>query len=75
MKNNNSLKAFIVSFLLIVASCTSNTNDEAFLKKVEGRYLYSGDETVEIYSKENVLLIDWRGANAIEPSKIDGAAN
>jgi tetratricopeptide (TPR) repeat protein len=71
MKNSNSLKAFVISFLFIAASCGPKTNDEAFLKKVEGRYLYSGDETVTIHSKENVLLIDWRGATNIKPSKLD----
>jgi tetratricopeptide (TPR) repeat protein len=71
MKNNNSFNLFVVSFLLIAASCTNSKNDEAFLKKIEGRYLYSDDETVTIYSKENTLLIDWRGAKAIAPSKID----
>ena len=71
MKNNSSLKAFVISFLLIAASCGPKTNDEAFLKKVEGRYLYSGDETVTIHSKDNVLFIDWRGATNIKPSKLD----
>jgi len=59
------------SLTLIFLSCTSNSNDPDFLKKVEGRYLYTEDETVKVYSKENVLLIDWRGAENIKPSKLD----
>ena len=54
-------------------SCKSTTNDPAFLKKIEGRYLYNADETVAVYAKENILLLEWRGANAIKPSKLDDA--
>jgi len=71
MKNNTSLKSFTVVLLLAMLGCSSNTNDPVFLKKVEGRYLYSDDEMITVHSKDNILLLKWRGAAAIEPSKIN----
>ena len=71
MKINNSLIGITLVVLFTIFSCTSNTNDAAFLEKIEGRYLFSADETVTIYAKDNILLLEWRGAQAIKPSKID----
>ncbi len=71
MKNTRFLNIFIVVFLLTALSCTSNSNDPEFLSKVEGRYLYTADEVVKVHSKDNKLLINWRGANEIAPSKLN----
>ncbi len=57
--------------LLIVVGCSSNSNDPEFLKKVEGRYLFTPDEIVSVHSKDNMILLEWRGADAIKPSKIN----
>tara|TARA_R110002073_G_scaffold4213_4_gene28066 strand:- start:26770 stop:27477 length:708 start_codon:yes stop_codon:yes gene_type:complete len=64
----NHLSKITLLFLVIV-SCTSNSNDAEFLKKVEGRYLYSDDEVVVVHSDENKLLLNWRGAEGIRPLK------
>ena len=66
---NLLLYSLTLTFILI--SCTSNSNDADFLKKVEGQYLYTEDETVKVYSKDNILLIDWRGAENIKPTKLN----
>ncbi len=71
MKNTRFLNIFIVVFFLTALSCTSNSNDPEFLNKVEGRYLYTADEVVEVHSKDNILLMNWRGANDIAPSKLN----
>jgi len=70
MKQVNLLR-YSLALTLILLSCTSNSNDPDFLDKVEGRYLYTEDETVKVYSKDNVLLLDWRGAENIKPSKLN----
>lgn len=70
MKQVNLL-LFGLSLTFILLSCTSNSNDPDFLEKVEGRYLYTDDETVKVYSKDNVLLLDWRGADNIKPSRLN----
>ena len=66
---NTTLLVFATALMMM--SCTSNTNDPEFLEKVSGRYLFNADETVLIYAKDDVLLLDWRGATAIEPSKLN----
>ena len=66
------LKYFSVFILLIcVFSCSDNTNDTEFIKKVTGRYLYNSDEVVEVYFKENDLYMAWRGAKSIKPLKVN----
>ena len=66
------LKYFSVLILLIyIYSCTNNTNDPEFIKKVTGRYLYNSDEVVEVYFKENELYMVWRGAKSIKPLKVN----
>lgn len=70
MKQVNLL-LYSLTLTLIFQSCTSNSNDPDFLIKVEGRYLYTEDETVKVYSKENILLLNWRGAENIKPSKLN----
>lgn len=65
------LQLFTVILVFISSSCTSNTNDPEFLEKVSGRYLYTEDEVIKVYANDAKLLLDWRGAEAIEPKKID----
>ena len=66
------LKYFLVFILLIcIYSCSNNTNDPEFIKKVTGRYLYNSDEVVEVYFKENELYMVWRGAKSIKPLKVN----
>ena len=70
MKQVNLLYYSLI-LALVLPSCTSNSNDPDFLDKVEGRYLYTEDETVRVHSKDNVLLFNWRGAENIKPSKLN----
>ena len=66
------LKYFSFFILLIfIYSCSNNTNDPEFIKKVTGRYLYNSDEVVEVYFKENELYMVWRGAKSIKPLKVN----
>ncbi len=66
------LKYFSIFFLLIsIYSCSKNSNDPEFIKKVTGRYLYNSDEVVEVYFEENELYMVWRGAKNIKPLKVN----
>jgi len=69
LKFNRFSTNLILVFLILVVGCKSKSNDEAFLKQVSGRYLYSVDEIIKVYSNNNQLLIDWRGAKGIIPLK------
>lgn len=63
-----SLIAFI---LALTFSCGNNNNSEEFIQKTSGRYLYNSNELITVYFKNNTLLLEWRGAMAIQPLKID----
>ncbi len=71
MKNNTPAKIFLFLVLLSFMACGPTTNNPEFLQKVEGRYLFTADEILKVYSKDNVLLIKWRGNNEIQPSKLN----
>lgn len=67
MKLKSILSLIIVLFII---SCNSPKNSESFIKKTSGRYLYNSDELIEVYFKEDILFLKWRGANAIKPLKV-----
>jgi len=65
-------KYFSIFLLLIsIYSCSKNSNDPEFIKKVTGRYLYNSDEVVEVYFEDNELFMVWRGAKNIKPLKVN----
>ena len=66
------LKFFFSIFaILLIISCKGTKNSNDFIKATTGRYLYNSDELIEVYFKENILFLKWRGANAIKPLKVD----
>lgn len=69
MKTNIFSTLLIFTFLFI--SCGSKSNSPEFLEQFSGNYLYSDDELVKVHSKDGKLLMDWRGAENIEPLKTD----
>ena len=71
MFSNYKFLLFGIITLTILLGCNSNSNDPDFLSKVEGRYLYTEDESLEVYAKDNILFLDWRGAENIKPSKLN----
>ncbi len=56
--------------LVIISWSKTDKNNLEFIKQTTGRYLYNSDEVVEVYFKENDLLMKWRGANNIKPLKL-----
>lgn len=62
---------YFLIFLAFLFGCTNNSNNPEFIKKATGRYLYNSDEVIQVYFEENHLYLAWRGANKIEPLKVD----
>ncbi|MCF6182989.1 hypothetical protein [Lutibacter sp.] len=66
------LKFFLSIFaILLIISCKDAKNSNDFIKATTGRYLYNSDELIEVYFKENILFLKWRGATAIKPLKVN----
>lgn len=61
---------FLCILTIIVVSCSTSTNNEAFIKKTTGRYLFNSDEVIEVYFDNQTLFLKWRGASTIEPLSI-----
>lgn len=62
---------YILLIALVIISCSKTDNNSLeFIEQTTGRYLYNSDEVVEVYFKENDLLMKWRGANNIKPLKL-----
>ena len=68
MRINNVI---ILSFFILILSCQKKANNPEFIKKTEGRYLFNSDEVIEVFFKNNDLFIKWRGADQIQPLKIN----
>jgi tetratricopeptide (TPR) repeat protein len=60
--------------LLFLISCTSQKNSEEFINTASGRYLFNADEVLEIYFKEQILQVKWRGNDDIAPLKLDDSS-
>ena len=68
------LRYLFLLFILLLASCTSQKNSEEFIKKTTGRYLFNANEVLEIYYKEQILYVKWRGNNQISPLKVNDSS-
>ncbi|WGH76016.1 hypothetical protein P8625_02275 [Tenacibaculum tangerinum] len=68
------VKFLILSLILLLASCTSETNPTKFVEKVAGRYYFNADEIIEVtFNKDLKLLIKWRNQN-LEPLKVNDSS-
>ena len=61
----------LLLFSIFIFACTSNKNSEAFVSEASGRYLFNADEILEVYFKESVLFIKWRGNDKLKPLKVN----
>ncbi len=61
---------FIYLLTALLISCTSNKFESGFQKNVTGRYLYNSNEIIEVYFENDILYLNWRGANKIKPLKV-----
>ena len=62
---------FLVLFCL---SCSPEGNSNTFIKDTTGRYLFNVNEVLEVYYKEQVLFVKWRGREDIQPLKINDSS-
>ena len=67
-------KLLIFLSIIFLSSCSTSTNSETFIKEASGRYLFNADEIIEVYFDENVLMIKWRGNDALKPLKLNDSA-
>ena len=63
----------LISFVLLI-SCTSQSNSEAFMEKAAGRYLFNANEVLEIYFEDAIMHAKWRGNDDIELLKVNDSA-
>ena len=65
---------FLLLLALIYTSCSSPKNNDAFITKTTGRYLFNANEVLEIYYKEKELHVKWRSKNDIKPLKVNDSS-
>jgi tetratricopeptide (TPR) repeat protein len=64
----------LLFLLLTYLGCSSSKNSDAFISATTGRYLFNANEVLEVYFKEKVLLIKWRGKEDIQPLKVNDSS-
>ena len=70
MKNLLQVLFLVLCFL----GCSSPGNSDTFIKETTGRYLFNVNEVLEVYYKEQVLFVKWRGRVDIQPLKINDSS-
>ena len=66
------------SFLYIISlcffiSCNNSKNTQEFMNTSKGKYLFNSNETIEVYFKDDILKITWRGKN-LKPIKVNDSS-
>ena len=66
------------SFLYLISlcffiSCNSSKNTQEFMNTSKGKYLFNSNETIEVYFKDGILKIKWRGKN-LKPIKVNDSS-
>jgi tetratricopeptide (TPR) repeat protein len=70
------MKNYVLLFLLLLTflSCSSSKSSDAFISATTGRYLFNANEVIEVYFKEKVLFVKWRGKENIQPLKVNDSS-
>ncbi len=65
-------KSLFLLFIVIISSCSKSINyTPEYKAQTAGRYLFSQDEVIDVYYKDNTLFLKWRGADKIKPIVLD----
>ncbi len=56
---------------MLFVNCSGGSNSSEFITQSSGRYLFNSNEVLEIYFKEKVLFVKWRGSENIRPLKVN----
>tara|TARA_B110000091_G_scaffold92764_1_gene101246 strand:- start:904 stop:1584 length:681 start_codon:yes stop_codon:yes gene_type:complete len=68
------LRCFPFLLILLFASCTSEKNSEDIIRNTSGRYLFNVNEVLEVYFKDQILYVKWRGNERISPLKVNDSS-
>jgi tetratricopeptide (TPR) repeat protein len=63
---------YLLSILLLI-SCGNSKNSPEFMSSVEGRYLFNSIESIEVYFKDDILKVKWRGLD-VAPLKVSDSS-
>ena len=66
------------SFLYLISLCffiycNRSKNTQEFMNTSKGKYLFNSNETIEVYFKDGILKITWRGKN-LKPIKVNDSS-
>ena len=65
---------YYIILVCLFTACTSSKNNNQFIEKTTGRYLFNESEVIEIYFKDQILFAKWRGNEDIKPIKVNDSS-
>ena len=58
------MKYFLyITCLCLFISCNNSRNTQEFMSISKGKYLFNSNESIEVYFKDDILKLTWRGKN------------
>ena len=54
-------------------SCNNSRNTQEFMSISKGKYLFNSNESIEVYFKDDILKLTWRGKN-LTPIKVNDSS-
>lgn len=65
------IKIFLSAILtLLLFNCSKTNYDQAFIDQVSGTYLFTADETIEVFFEDQNMYLKWRVGDKIEPMNL-----
>ena len=63
---------YIICLCLFI-SCNNSRNTQEFMSISKGKYLFNSNESIEVYFKDDILKLTWRGKN-LTPIKVNDSS-
>ena len=63
---------YIICLCLFI-SCNNSRNTDEFMSISKGKYLFNSNESIEVYFKDDILKLTWRGKN-LTPIKVNDSS-
>jgi len=63
---------YIICLCLFI-SCNNSRNTHEFMSISKGKYLFNSNESIEVYFKDDILKLTWRGKN-LTPIKVNDSS-
>ena len=68
------MKYFLyITCLCLFISCNNSRNTQEFMSISKGKYLFNSNESIEVYFKDDILKLTWRGKN-LTPIKVNDSS-